>query len=155
MIMDILHTQGRNRIIILLLLLFINIDSYANNNNIDSLINVNLNKFITNNVDKYEPITINQYDTLYKQFTDADNPFVINVDFNGDNLIDFVTIVRNKITDKIDLLGFVNNNNCFECYFIDDFNIEGKLDIILSVENKGEWISIDNTIYVDNDGITV
>lgn len=152
--MDILDTKSRNRIIILLLLLFVNIDSYANNN-IDSVINVNLNKFIKNNSDKYELITINHYDTLYKQFTDTNNPFIIKVDFNGDNLIDFATIVRNKITDKIDLLGFINNNNCFECYFIDTFNNEGKLDIILSVENKGEWTSIDNIIYIDNDGITV
>lgn len=144
-----------NRIIILLLLLLINIGSYANNT-IDSLINVSLDKFITNNADKYELITINQYDILNKQFSNTDTPFIVKVDFNGDNLIDFAIIVRNKITDKIDLLGFVNNNkNRFEYYFIDHFINDGKLDFILSVEDKGEWTSIDNTIYVDNDGITI
>lgn len=77
-------------------------------------------------------------------------------DFDGDMVDDYVLLLRDE-NNKVCLFFFSIANNNVKHFLIDCFGIwEGKItELNITVEPKGKWEAIDETIKVPFDGIMV
>ncbi|MDR0970897.1 MAG: hypothetical protein LBM25_00755 [Bacteroidales bacterium] len=107
---------------------------FQRENDNDSAMLVYVNKFIEENANKYSFISIEQCDTKNRKFHPED--FLMSSDFNGDNLFDFVIILNNKINNNIELLCFLNKKTYFECYYMDTYPYNNRIDFSFWLENK-------------------
>ena len=116
----------------------------------------NLIEFVSQSLPKMQIPTAENYLKGWESFSnESDLPFYCSGDFNGDNLIDYCLLVI-KDSTIINLYSFLNQNNGFQIVLIDSLRYLPKgIDIIVTTEPKGEWESIEETISIPFDGITV
>lgn len=123
--------------------------------NKDSIFNSYIGRFIENSNGKYKYIDIKKYDLRWKEFSNSTSPFIIEGNFNGDSLIDYSILIENKVITKIELICFINTKGSFNMYSLDTFDYKSIIDIVLNIESRGLWESIDEKINTRFDGITV
>jgi len=77
-------------------------------------------------------------------------------DFDGDKVDDYALLLKDK-NNKVCLFSFSTVNNNVKHYLIDCFGIwEDEItELEISIEPKGKWEAIDETIKVHFDGIMV
>ena len=87
--------------------------------------------------------------------SDSIPPFCCTSDFDGDGIRDYCLLLS-KDKKELYLYAFLTTNKSFNSVLIDTIRIQDSgIDAVLSIQNKGEWESVDNKINVPNDGITV
>lgn len=92
----------------------------------------------------------------WKDYSQSDFPYLCRSDFNGDGIIDYSLILKNKKFNQVSIYVFVSNKKKYTTFEIDKLDcFENKIGIVLLVERKGEWESITEKKVIKNDGITV
>lgn len=113
-------------------------------------------EFVKKSLPKMKIPTVDNYLKDWESFSnESDIPYYCKGDFNGDKLIDYCLLMI-KDSTKINLYSFLNQNNSFQIVLIDSIRYLTKgIDIIVTMEPKGEWESIEETFSVPFDGIHI
>lgn len=112
-----------------------------------------LKSYINISLSDYSIITLSDYFDEVSSFLEGDKlPFICKSDFDGDEKMEYAILLK-KGDDKLCIIAISLLENKHQ--EIDCFNFNNEVDIILSVEKKGKWETIDETIDVPNDGILV
>lgn len=82
-------------------------------------------------------------------------PYYCSSDFDGNGSQDYALLLRDS-SNQVYLYAFLTDNNSFKTVLVDSFDLfNGKIETIISVAQKGKWISAVDETEVQNDGITV
>lgn len=113
--------------------------------------------YIEDKLKEYAVPEIDDYIEGWESFSkDQEYPYFISSDFTGDNRIDYAILLKN-IRGSLTLFVFhYLNEEQYVHYQIYDFylNAEG-IDVLLSIEPKGVWESVFETVKTKADGILV
>ncbi len=113
--------------------------------------------YINKNLSSYLIPELSDYIKGWEKFSYNNNlPFICMSDFNGDGLEDYAIIL---LKDGIEIHLFAFHTTAISSYRYYLIDSVGKLnqenEIILSIEKKGLWEAIDESINVENDGILI
>lgn len=120
---------------------------------VNNIISDKLIDYINSSLPDYTILTITDYFNEVNNFIDnGELPYICESDFDSDGKMEYAVLLK-KGDHKlcIMIISLLKNKH----QEIDCFNFNNKVDIILSVEKKGKWEAVDETIDVPNDGILV
>lgn len=128
-------------------------DSLKGNTYSPTVIPKDLQECMKETLPGYSLPQIDDYLPNWREYSPHVNmPFVSSADFNGDGQMDYALLLLNRRRELF-LFVFHKTPNGFRHFVVDDYPIRDKIDIILSVEPKGEWEVLDEVITVPNDAI--
>ena len=102
----------------------------------------------------YQMPNTDDYMDDWESFSKTDHvPYHCSSDFDGNKLIDHGLILYHG-KSELKLVVLMSTSSGFNLIEIDSFKVcDAKIDIIIDIEKKGSWESIDETIEVAFDGI--
>lgn len=129
-------------------------NSESNNQSIQ--IPEKLTGFINDNLpDLRIPDTNNYVSGWHEYKSDSEYPFYCSSDFNGDKQQDYSLLLINSKRELF-LYAFITQENGYNSIQIDTFKIQPNgIDVVVSIEDKGEWESATENLSVNFDGIKI
>lgn len=128
--------------------------SKSDSANTGGLIPKELATYIKANLVKYQFPKIDEYDANWRDYKTDNVPFLCSSDFNGDGKRDYALILID--TSKVEVLFVFNKEGqSYRHFQLEKFKKNNKFGIVLTIQEKGEWASIDESKVVNNDGILV
>lgn len=133
----------------------------GNSNNIasnqDKCVPPFLREYISKELKQYIIPTTEDYVAGWKSFLENKTlPFLACGDFNGDNKFDYAMILIHKGFDKSELFVFNATDYGYLYFKLEEYDVfNKKIATVISIEKKGTWESVNETITVTNDGLLV
>lgn len=116
-----------------------------------------LREYISKELKQYIIPTTEDYVAGWKSFLENKTlPFLACGDFNGDNKFDYAMILIHKGFDKSELFVFNATDYGYLYFKLEEYDVfNKKIATVISIEKKGTWESVNETITVTNDGLLV
>ena len=116
-----------------------------------------LREYIAEELKQYIIPTTEDYDIGWQDFLEKESlPFIACSDFNGDNNLDYAVVLIQKGRDKSALFVFNATDKGYLYYKLEEYDVfNGEIATVVSIEKKGTWEAVNETITVSNDGLLV
>lgn len=89
--------------------------------------------------------------------TKSASPAIVTSDFNGDKILDYAMLLKQKSKESILFCVFLSNNDKHKLYKIRMFKLnKHTIPYVVNIEKRGNWETAYDKVYkVKNDGVSV
>jgi hypothetical protein len=111
--------------------------------------------YIDNEMEGFKIPDTSDFFANWNEFVKNDDlPFFCSTDFNGDEIIDYACILTT--VDEYSVYIFLSQGESFKHYLIESGKISNtRINLLLSIEEKGEWETVDGIITVKNNALLI